>query len=94
MTGNAPKYRLCGCCGSWLKRDWSGVYRHRRGDGTRCRAQLAGKVRSIANHGCIPMVPPPASEYHACLFCGLEAETDPGGLCPACLGKRQVEKES
>lgn len=89
-----PRYERCGVCGGWLTRCTNGVYRHRRGDGSRCNALLAGKVRSIRDHGVIPALPLPASGSQLCLFCREVAEVDPGGLCPACLGKRQVELES
>lgn len=52
-----PRYLRCGPCGSWLKIGLDGVYRHPRGDGARCNQLLAGKVRSIRDHGRIPARP-------------------------------------
>ena len=89
-AGSSPKYVRCGVCGAWTTRDRTGVYRHRRGDGERCNRLLAGKVRSICDTGRIPARPLPAREYSTCLFCRETVETDPGGLCPACLGKQQA----
>jgi hypothetical protein len=74
--------------------DRSGVYRHRRGRAKLCGQILAGKVRSIADHGRLPGIPPPEVHREPCLYCGEMVETDPGGLCPACLGKKKVEEES
>lgn len=85
-----PRYIRCGVCGAWMTRNAVGVYRHRRGDGARCNQLLADKARTIAEQGRVPALPLPARLYRECLFCGLEVETDPGGLCPACLGKREA----
>ena len=93
-SGPGLKYMRCGACGAWTARDRAGVYRHRAGDGSRCNRLLAGKIRTIGATGRIPARPLPAREYSACLFCGLVVETYPGGLCPACMGKRKVEEES
>ncbi len=90
MTPTPPRYRLCACCGAWLKRNHNGVYRHARGQGRRCRGILAGKVRWIVERGTIPGVPVPELHCEPCVFCGETTEVDPSGLCPSCLGKQQA----